>query len=505
MPKSSGWSRVVVLFCFMFALTAPCLVVVSGTAAAMVAAQEDDPATLPEDRIQDLILPAEKAFSGDVKEIRQRGVLRVLVTYRKGDFFIADGELRGVEVELARAFAAWLGKKGGKKALPVRAIFIPVAFDELLTALEQGKGDIAAAGFTVTEARRARVPFATPYLRGIDEVFAIRKGAPVPTSLDELAGRTVHVVRGSSHEQHLGELNVRLAAQGLAPLNIVTPSADLQPEDLFDLLGTGAIDLMVADSHRARLWRRAMPDVQVVPSLQLKTGQDIAWAVRPDAPGLLHEVNAFFAADGGRAVKKAAGLLERYYADRSWHVEGLNRKFAARAKRLYPHFIRYGDTYAFDPLLLLAQGYRESRLNQKLRSPRGAVGVMQVLPSTARTMGFPDVVKEAVTNIHAGVRYLEYVRSDYFSDADIREPDRTLFSLAAYNMGPNRMARVRERAIRMGLDPNRWFGNVEYAALRYVGREPVTYVAQISSYYIAYQGSHAVTGARRPVLEALQK
>lgn len=324
MPKSSGWSRVVVLFCFMFALTAPCLVVVSGTAAAMVAAQEDDPATLPEDRIQDLILPAEKAFSGDVKEIRQRGVLRVLVTYRKGDFFIADGELRGVEVELARAFAAWLGKKGGKKALPVRAIFIPVAFDELLTALEQGKGDIAAAGFTVTEARSARVPFATPYLRGIDEVFAIRKGAPVPTSLDELAGRTVHVVRGSSHEQHLGELNVRLAAQGLAPLNIVTPSADLQPEDLFDLLGTGAIDLMVADSHRARLWRRAMPDVQVLPSLKLKTGQDIAWAVRPDAPGLLHEVNAFFAADGGRAVKKAAGLLERYYADRSWHVEGLN-------------------------------------------------------------------------------------------------------------------------------------------------------------------------------------
>ena len=144
--------------------------------------------------------------------------------------------------------------------------------------------------------------------------------------------------------------------------------------------------------------------------------------------------------------------------------------------------------YDFDSLMVAAQGYQESRLDQSVRSSAGAIGIMQLLPSTATdpNVGIPDI-HEVESNIHAGVKYLRFIRDRYFSDPEINEMNRTLLAFAAYNAGPSRIAKVRAKTAEMGLDPNKWFRNVEVAAAHDIGRETVQYVSNIYKYYIAYQ------------------
>lgn len=497
-----GFAPVALLLLAMLAACACVVLPPVPEARAMMSAEQDDPNTIVDDGVDRNLHHAADVSRGDLPEIRRLGILRVLVAYAKGDFFIADGETRGVEADLAKDFAAWLSRKRARHTPPVQAIFIPVPFDRLLDELEAGRGDIAAASLTITASRTARVPFTTPYLRGVDEVFVARRGAPLPTRMEDLAGRTVHALSGSSHEEHLRALDARLKDMGLEGVKLVTPASGLEAEDLFAMLDAGAIDLVAADRHRADLWTRIMPGIQVAPGVVLHGGNDIGWAVRPGCPELLTAADAYFAARGGKALNRATTLVTSYYRSPEWRDNPLGRKFKARADALWPHFSEYGEQYGFDAFLLLAQGFRESGLQQSLRSPRGAVGVMQVLPSTAALMGVKNVVRNARANIHAGVRYMDYLRDDYFSDPELREPDRTLFSLAAYNMGPNRLMRVREKAARMGLDRNRWFGNVEYAALRYVGQEPVRYVSLISAYHMAYKGAAEQYLTRRALMEA---
>lgn len=479
------------------------LCVGSSPAFCMVAPERDARSDISEDGFDLLMADPHVQGGGDLDAIRQRGILRVLVTYRKGDFFIADGAIRGVEADLINGFVNWLSKKGGRKSLPVRAQFIPVPFDRLLDALREGQGDVAAAGLTVTPERLTVVPFSAPYMDGVEEIVAVHTGARLPARLDDLGGRTVHVVKGSSHAEHLRRLNEDFARRGLPLITIASLAADLQPEDLFALLDAGAIELLITDRHRGALWAKGRAGIKLLPELRLNTGGKLAWALRPGTPALKEAVDTYFAQGKGKVLRQAQQSLVMYYGDTSWHNGTINRRFIGRVKALYPHFAQHAESYGFDVLLLIAQGYRESQLNQNLRSPAGAVGVMQVLPPTARAMGFSGIERSAGTNIHAGIHYLNYIRDNYFADADVREPDRTLFALAGYNMGPNRLARIRERAARMGLDANKWFGNVEFAALRYVGREPVSYVANISSYYLAYQGVHHSHAQRQAVLQRL--
>lgn len=497
--KRGGWLRaggaVLLRACLVLVLAA-CL---PAACIAMQPAHQDYAESIRDDAIETAVQRAGDAARGDLAEIRRTGVLRVLVAYAKGDFFIADGEARGVEADLARAFAAWLGRKRGRHTPPVRAIFIPVPFERLLDELEAGRGDIAAAGLTVTPSRAARVPFGTPYVRNVDEVVVGRKGAPAPAGLAGLSGRVVHAMAGSSQEEHLRALDVRLRAEGKPGITITLPPEGLGKENLFAMLNAGAIDLIAADRHRAELWAAVLPNLRILNGMVLRSGNNIAWAVRPGCPELLAAVNGYFAASGKAALARASQLLAEYFRNPEWRVNPLGSRFKNRVDALWPHFSLYADQYGYDPLLLVAQGFRESRLRQSARSPRGAVGIMQVLPETAAELGVPDVATSAGENIRAGVLYMHTLREGYFSNADIREPDRTLFVLAAYNMGPNRLTRVREKAAAMGLDPNRWYGNVEFAALRYVGQEPVRYVALISSYYLTYKGAARQVLKRRAV------
>jgi membrane-bound lytic murein transglycosylase MltF len=148
-------------------------------------------------------------------------------------------------------------------------------------------------------------------------------------------------------------------------------------------------------------------------------------------------------------------------------------------------FRRYAGEYDFDWLMVAAQAYQESRLDQSVRSGVGAVGVMQVLPSTAADIGV-EGIEELEPNINAGVKYLRYLHDQYFADLPLDRRNRHLFAFAAYNAGPNRIRRLRATAERVGLDPNVWFGNVEAVAAKEIGTETVRYVSNIAKYYVAY-------------------
>ena len=195
-------------------------------------------------------------------------------------------------------------------------------------------------------------------------------------------------------------------------------------------------------------------------------------------------------------------LFSKYFENTQWIDNPVGRLERDKLIQFLHLFELYGDMYGFDPLALAAQAYQESKLDQQMRSHRGAVGIMQVLPSTARdpNVAIPNI-EQVEDNIHAGTKYLRFLRERYFSEEDIDPLDQELFSWAAYNAGPANVIRLRNAAAKNGLDPNVWFGNVEVMAARMISREPVKYVANIHKYYTAYRMIQERTVERQRALE----
>jgi membrane-bound lytic murein transglycosylase MltF len=287
-------------------------------------------------------------------------------------------------------------------------------------------------------------------------------------------------------------LNEGFADRGLQPIRIEPAEEFLETEDLLEMVNAGVLPATVADEHIATLWREVLDELRFNSEFPINEGSSIAWAVRKDAPGLT-EVVSEFARTNRAGTLTANVLLNRYLRDNVWVRNPMAEEDRRRLDSMIELFRTYGDRYGFDQLMLAAVAYQESRLDQSKRSRAGAVGVMQIKPSTAAD---PNVgvtgIEELENNIHAGTKYLAFLQNRYFSDPDIRELDRHLLAFAAYNAGPARVAKLRKEAADTGLDPNRWFGNVEHVAARRVGRETVQYVANIAKFYIAYSRSEAL-------------
>jgi membrane-bound lytic murein transglycosylase MltF len=229
------------------------------------------------------------------------------------------------------------------------------------------------------------------------------------------------------------------------------------------------------------------PDIEVREDIVVSTGTDIAWAFRKNSPQLAETVNEFVR--GNRQGTLLGNiLLQRYLRDAQWV---LNATSDVRLKQLRPLFdvFREGATIAgLDPLMLVAQAYQESGLDHSKVSPVGAIGIMQIKPSTAadKNVGFDDISSLA-NNVNAGATYLRFLMNRYFADEEMDELHQWLFGLAAYNAGPARIQRIRRQAASEGLDPNLWIDNVELVAARQIGRETVNYVRNIFKYYVAYR------------------
>jgi membrane-bound lytic murein transglycosylase MltF len=451
-----------------------------------------------------LIERAREPFFGDLPELRRRRLLRVLVSYSKTSFFYDRGVARGFEVEMLQEFEEFLNR-GVSNYDRVRVFFIPTPFDRLLERLEEGGGDMVAAGLTITPERQQRVDFTEPYLPKVREFVVVHRGADAPATLADLAGREVLVRAGSSYVGHLRALSEELAASGGKSIEVIEADRRLVTEDLLEMVNAGVVDLTVADEHLAEAWAEVLPDVEIRRDLAVHSGGSIAWAVRKDCPELVASLDAFV-----RQHRKGSLLgnilFKRYYAGSKWIKNPLAEGERAKLEEKIVLFQQYAEQYGFDWLALAAQAYQESGLDQNTKSAAGAVGVMQLLPSTAadKSVAVPDI-HLLKNNIHAGTKYLAFLRDRYFSDPEIDPAARVDFAWAAYNAGPARVRRLRQKAAERGFDPNKWFFNVEKIAAEEIGRETVDYVANINKYYLAYKLQYEAYQRRQSVKQALRE
>jgi membrane-bound lytic murein transglycosylase MltF len=436
-------------------------------------------------------------WSGDLDGMVERGFVRVLTVYNPLFFSFDGGAQRGLDVEMAQALEAWLGKKHRKKGRPrLHVVMIPVPRDDILPALAEGRGDIAAANLTITPGRRQLVDFSIPVYPDVSELVVIGPGTESVSSLEDFTRTALWVRPSSSYYEHLTALNRERADSGRRPLRIRAADERLEDHDLLEMVNAGLLPAIVVDSHKAAFWAQVFEDITVHEDIAVNAGGSIAWAVRRDSPQLLEAVNRFLR-DHRKGTLVGNVLLARYLGEPDWIDNALSGRGAERHRDVIGAIRHYAGAYDFDWRMIAAQAYQESRLDQGKVSPAGAVGVMQILPATAAD---PNVAVEGIDeigpNVHAGVKYLRFLRDRYFDAPEIAPLDRVLFSLAAYNAGPRAIARARKRAAAMGFDENRWFGHVEVAAARTISREPVTYVRNIYKYYIAYKTATPLRRAR---------
>ena len=449
------------------------------------AAPEPESAAPPPPRAE-LVREAAKGWTGDLDGMLERRIVRVLCPMSPMYYAISPEGESGLTYELFRAFEEKLNK--GRGALRVHVVFVPTPRDRLIADLVDGRGDVAAGNLTITDERRETVDFTDPLLTGVDECVVTGPASPQLSSLDDLAGKEVVVRASSSYYGSLERLSNRLTQAGKAPIVVTRADENLQDEDLVEMVNAGLYPTTVLDTHVADFWAKVFDATSVRHDLALATGGEIAWAMRKNSPKLAASLNTFVA-ESGRGTMLGNMVVQKYLEDTKWVVRANQGDELAKFSRLKSYFQRYGEQYELEWLLVAAQGYQESRLDQSVHSPVGAVGVMQILPSTAadRAVNVSNVETSEENNIHAGSKYLRYIIDQTFNDPSLDRVNATLFALAAYNAGPARMPRFRREAAERGLDPNKWFYNVELVVAEEIGRETVQYVSNIYKYYVTYR------------------
>jgi len=434
-----------------------------------------------------LVLPKHFGrFTGDWDGMVKNGRLRALVIYSKGGFYYDKGLPRGITVEAMDEFEKVINKKLKTGAKKFRVNLIPMPPGQLLQALNDGIGDLICTGIIITPEREKLVDFTLPVMNGVKLVVVTNKAVPSVTSLEDLSGKDIYVSPVSVAKLELEKLNERLKHSGKSEIGIRLVDPNLTEDDMLEMVNAGLLPATVEVSYRAELWSRVYSNLVISPAV-LKEEGDIAWAMRKGSPQL-KAVMDDFARDHHVGTAFGNMMVQRYVKNLKVLKNSTSEAEMNKFQSLVKYFQQYAAEYNFDYLMLGAQAYQESMLNQNLVSRRGAVGVMQVLPqyAAAHPIDIPNV-RDAQNNIHAGSKMLAQITKTYFNDPGISMVDKTLFTFAAYNAGPNRIVRLRKEAQEQGLDPNKWFGNVELIAAKDIGQETVQYVSNIYKYYVAYR------------------
>jgi len=429
-----------------------------------------------------------KPWTGDLDGMIERRVIRALVAPSRTSYWLNGARQTGAEYELLKAFQEEINNrhKTKNKHILTYMVFIPTSRDQLISGLLEGRGDIAAGILTVTPERLEQVDFGEPFFRGVKEIAVTGPASPQLTSVDNLSGKEVFVRKSSSYWTHLEHLNKRFAQEQKPPVMLKAAPEDLQDDDLLEMVNAGLVEIIVVDRYQALLWAKVFKNLKPHKGIVVNAGGDLAWMIRKDSPKLKAEI-AEFAKKYGRKSDFGNTLIKKYGGDGNPRIVkqatsiGEMKKF----QKTVEFFRKYGGQYDMDYLLMIAQGYQESLLDQNARSSVGAIGVMQLMPATGKEMKTGDVT-QLEPNIHAGIKYMRFLRDEYFENEPMDARNKILFSFASYNAGPVRVQKLRKEAERRGLDPNVWFNNVEIIAARRIGEETVTYVANIYKYYVAY-------------------
>jgi membrane-bound lytic murein transglycosylase MltF len=452
-------------------------------------------------------LPVEtKAWKGDFDGMIKRRHIRVLVPYSRSLYFNDKGRERGLTAELLRDFERYVNQKYRKQLgnRPITLYIVPTTRDELLKDVADGFGDIVAGSLTVTEERQKLVDFMAPAdQKPVSELVLTGPKSPAIATVDDLAGKTVHVRKASSYYESLVALNDRLKKENKPAVNLTLVPDALEDEDMMEMLNTGLLEAIVVDDWKAKMWAQVLPKIKINTQAVARDGGLRGWAIRKDSPKLAAELNDFWV----KVVKKQnlnVVRMAQYYKRIKQIKDPTGSEEWKRFEETLALFRKYGERYAFDPLMLAAQGYQESQLDQNAKSHVGAIGVMQLMPTTGAELKVGDI---SVTepNIHAGTKYMDQLMTKYFPDAEFSDANRSLFAFASYNAGPGRISQMRKLAERRGLDPNKWFNNVEIVTAEKVGIETTTYVRNIYKYYASYKLMLEVQETQKKARESVKQ
>ena len=429
---------------------------------------------------------ASKPWTGDFDDMVKRRIIRALVPYSRSLYFNDKGHERGIAAENIRDFERYINKQHKTQKRPITVYIIPTTRDKLISGVAEGLGDIAVGNLTVTEDRLKLVDFAAPQgQRPNTEIVVTGPKSPPISAIDDLSGKTVHVRKASSYFESLTALNDRFRKQGKPEAKLVLVSDALEDEDMMEMLNAGLLEVIVVDDWKAEMWAQILSKIKPQPEIALREGGQVGWAIRKGNPKLQEAINDFY-----KNFLKKQGVAEYRLQKYMKRVKQIKDSTATedynRFSETLALFEKYSEKYGFDPLMLAAQGYQESQLNQKARSHVGAIGIMQIMPQTGAELKVGDI-QIAEHNIHAGAKYMDQLMTKYFSDANFSEGNRPLFAFASYNAGPGNISKMRKEAKKRGLDPDKWFNNVELVTAEKIGAETTTYVRNIYKYYVAYK------------------
>jgi membrane-bound lytic murein transglycosylase MltF len=445
-----------------------------------------------------------KKWTGDLDGMIKRRQIRILVPYSKTFYFVDRATQRGLAYEVGRLFEEDLNKKKLKtKHVRVHVLFVPMARDQIIPALREGRGDVAMANLTITPERLKQVDFSDPTARNVSEIVVTGPGGEPIKTLEDLAGKEVYVRKSSSFYESLEKVNADFAKAAKAAVKVRLAPENLEMEDILEMVNAGLVKVTIADDHIAKFWKQIFTKLVLHPDAAIRTGGDIGWMIRKDSPQLTTELNAFLARYPEGSSRRTQ-LLQKYLKSTKYAKEATSKDEIAKFERTIEFFRKYGDRYDMDFLLMMAQGYQESQLNQEAKSPVGAIGVMQVMPPTGKDMNVGDIT-QIEPNIHAGVKYMRFMMDQFYENEPMDRLNKGLFTFASYNAGPGRVQQLRKQADKRGLDPNVWFNNVELIAAEKIGRETVTYVANIYKYYLAYRMVEEERAERAKAREAIKQ
>jgi membrane-bound lytic murein transglycosylase MltF len=447
----------------------------SATAPAQKSSPQPPPVALPILR---------KPWTGDLDGMVKRRIIRVLVPHSKTLYFVERGQPRGIAYDAMKAFEDQINKKRGP--LKVNVVFFPMTRDKLFPDLLAGLGDVVIGGITVTAERDKQIDFTMATTnKPVSEIVVTGPQSPQLASLDDLAGKEVFVRKSSSYWGHVEQLSGRLQKAGKPAIVMKPAPEELEDEDLLEMLNAGLFGIAVVDDYKLEIWSKIFPKIKARPDLVVNSGGELAWAIRPNSPQLKTALDGFLKTHR-QGTTFGNTLIKRYIGTTQFVKDARSPEELRKFQAVIELFRNYSGKYDLDFLLMMAQGYQESRLDQKAKSQVGAVGVMQVMPATGKELAVGDI-HQMDPNIHAGVKYIRFMIDKYYKDEPMDRINKGLFTFASYNAGPARIRGLRQEAARRGLNPNVWFNNVEIVAADKIGPETVTYVSNIYKYYIAYR------------------
>ncbi len=419
-----------------------------------------DPEESDEANLEDILRSSPIRHTGDLAEIKARGLLRVLTRNNSSHYFVFRGEQWGFQYELAKHLADQLGVR--------LQMVVPADRDSLTAALLAGEGDIIAAGMSITAGRERKVVF-SPTVTQVQRFVVTHEDIVKPLATPSDLSRFVLHLNFRSTTFGMAEAFQRRL--GL-PLLVEDVPPEVEMEEMLRRIGVGDYEATIVDEDLLQLEQAA--GTPVVARLPIGGPIQKGWAFRPSSTELAAQTSAFI------EKHQKDGLIRiiygKYFAPET-RLARHARDFEFRADedgRISPYdelFRAAGEDTGIDWRLLAALAYSESRFDPTVRSRFGAVGLMQVLPSTAKQqkdVKLPKNLERAMLdpafNIPLGAKYLKWLMAR-FERAGVSKKQQIRFALAAYNAGVGHVLDARELAHETGRDPNLWFGNVEQAML----------------------------------------